>query len=74
MNRVAAEVLVQAADGKGSAVARRQGVHQLALANQAAAHFRWRIGGGRKAGEVDLDAKQFRPEGRRSIRRLQAPL
>ena len=68
-----AQELAQAADNKGAAVARRQGVHQLALANQATAHFRWRSAGDRTPGGVDLDAKQFRPQGLRSIRRLQEP-
>mmetsp|Transcript_66455 Transcript_66455/g.110509 ORF Transcript_66455/g.110509 Transcript_66455/m.110509 type:complete len:239 (-) Transcript_66455:160-876(-) len=65
--------LLQAADNKGNAVARRDAMHQLALANQAAAHFRWSRSSGRTLSEVDMDRKSFRPQGRRAIRRLQAP-
>lgn len=40
MLRLAGE-LVDAFEGKGAAVKKREGVHQMAKANQAFAHFRW---------------------------------
>eukprot|EP00965_Chrysotila_dentata_P091034 3005659-Pleurochrysis_carterae.AAC.3 len=66
--------LLQAAEGKGTAVGKRTAMHQLALANQAAAHFRWRVASTQRPGSVDLDAKQFKPTGRRAIRKLQSPI
>ena len=63
--------LLQAYQNKGTAVGRRETVHKMALANQAAAHFRWR-GGAREPGSVNIDSrKQYRPLGRRSVKRLQ---
>lgn len=65
-----ANELLQAYQNKGSAVGRREGVHKMALANQASAHFRWR--GSNVPGSVNLDnRKQYRPVGRRSLRRFQ---
>lgn len=62
--------LLQAAEGKGSAVGRKEAVHQLALANQAQAHFRWHAGSA-GPGEVDMNRKSLHPQGRRAIRRWQ---
>lgn len=39
-NRVAAELL-EAVDGRGTAVKRREDTHKMAEANKAFAHFRW---------------------------------
>ncbi|MBK2125967.1 30S ribosomal protein S7 [Fangia hongkongensis] len=39
-NRVAAELL-EAIDGRGSAVKKREDTHKMAEANKAFAHFRW---------------------------------
>ena len=66
--------LRQAAEGKGNAVARRDAMHQLALANQAAAHFRWRVGSAAPPGSIDMDRKQYRPLGRRVVKRLQGAI
>ena len=101
-----AQELVQASQGKGAAVGRREAVHKTAVANQvllrytqsasrntchtvhtshtrarthahthtpmqAQAHFRWRAGSGKDGAEIDMDAPQYRPIGRRSIKRLQ---
>jgi len=64
--------LLQAFQGKGSAVARKETVHKMAIANQASAHFRWRSGSSSGNAEIDVDQKTYRPMGRRSKRRLQA--
>ena len=69
-----ANELLAAYDNKGGAIARKQQVHKEAVANQAAAHFRWRTGGRSSQGEVDINRKLYRPMGRRSIKRLQASL
>lgn len=66
--------LLQAEQGKGSAVARREAVHKLALQNQAAAHFRWRAAGTTVQGAIDMDKKSYRPQGRRSIKELKSAL
>lgn len=39
-NRVAAE-LIEAVDGRGTAVKKREDTHKMAEANKAFAHFRW---------------------------------
>ena len=39
-NRVAAE-LIEAVDGRGAAVKKREDTHKIAEANKAFAHFRW---------------------------------
>jgi len=39
-NRVAAE-LIEAVDGRGAAVKKREDTHKMAEANKAFAHFRW---------------------------------
>lgn len=64
--------LLQAHQRKGSAVGKRETVHKMALANQATAHFRWHAGGRNAPGAIDMDRKTFRPQGRRSKRRLQS--
>jgi len=64
--------LLQAYQGKGAAVAKREAVHKMAVANQAAAHFRWRSGSSKDGGEVDTEQQTYRPVGRRSVRRLQS--
>jgi len=66
--------LLQAADLKGAAVGKRDAVHNLAMANQAAAHFRWRASSDKAVGAVDMDRKAFRPVGVRSNRRYAGPL
>jgi hypothetical protein len=66
-----ARELLQAAEMKGNAVARREGVHKTALANQATAHFRWRSVGSNAPGTINMDRKSFRPHGRRAIKRFQ---
>ena len=64
--------LLQASESKGSAVSKRETVHKEALANQAAAHFRWRsVGGNRSVGALDMDRKSFKPKGRRATKRFQ---
>ena len=63
--------LIQASEMRGSAVGKREEVHKVALANQAAAHFRWRTVGSRTPGSVDMDRKSFKPLGRRAIKRYQ---
>ena len=65
---------LQAADLKGAAVGKRDAVHNLAMANQAAAHFRWRASSDKAVGAVDMDRKAFRPVGVRSNRRYAGPL
>lgn len=66
--------LLQAAEFKGSAVGRREAVHAAAMANQAAAHFRWRGSSDKAVGAVDMDRKSFRPHGVRAIKRYQGPM
>jgi|TARA_B100000524_G_scaffold269071_1_gene147880 small subunit ribosomal protein S7 len=61
--------LMQASDGKGAAVGRKEAIHQLALANQAQAHFRWHASA--EPGQVDMNRKSLHPQGRRAIRRWQ---
>ena len=56
---------------KGGAISKREDTHKTALANQAAAHFRWRAGASRPAGSVDMERKKYRPLGRRAIKRFQ---
>lgn len=63
--------LLAAFQYKGGAMARRESVHKTALANQAAAHFRWRAGTQRPPGSIDMNRKDYRPQGRRAIKRLQ---
>ncbi len=53
---------------------KRDAVHNLAMANQAAAHFRWRASSDKAVGAVDMDRKAFRPVGVRSNRRYAGPL
>ena len=60
---------------KGGAVNKREQVHRDAVTNQAAAHFRWRVGSGSApAGSIDMDRKSYRPVGRRSVKRLQGAM
>lgn len=66
-----AQELLAAQQHKGSAIMKREQVHKMAVANQAAAHFRWRAGASRPAGSVDMDRKRYRPQGRRAIKRFQ---
>mmetsp|Transcript_4200 Transcript_4200/g.9000 ORF Transcript_4200/g.9000 Transcript_4200/m.9000 type:complete len:251 (+) Transcript_4200:17-769(+) len=63
--------LLQAYQGKGAAAARREAVHKAAVANQAAAHFRWRNTSTKDPNAIDMDKETYRPKGRRAIRRLQ---
>jgi len=63
--------LIAASEDKGNAVRRREEVHRMAVANQAAAHFRWRTSSSSPPGSVDMDRKQHRPQGRRAMKRLQ---
>lgn len=63
--------LLAAHQFKGGAMQKRDEMHKTALANQAAAHFRWRAGASRPAGSVDMDRKRYRPQGRRAIKRFQ---
>lgn len=69
-----AQELLAAQQHKGVAVSKREQVHKMAVANQAAAHFRWRIGGSKAAGALDMDRKQYRPQGRRAVKRSQGSL
>lgn len=66
--------LLQAAEFKGAAVGRREAVHATAMANQAAAHFRWRGSSDKAVGAVDMDRKSFRPQSVRAIKRFQGPM
>jgi small subunit ribosomal protein S7 len=70
-DRLLAQELLAAHQNKGSAVQKREEVHRTAVANQAAAHFRWRVGSHAPPGSIDMDKKRFRPIGRRSVKRLQ---
>ena len=63
--------LIAAHQFKGAAVQKRESVHATAVANQAAAHFRWRSSGALPAGSVDMDRKSYRPVGRRIVKKLQ---
>ena len=63
---LAAELLA-ASQMKGGAVGRRDEMHKSALANQAAAHFRWRGGDGGAAGAIDMETSRAR-------RKMQVPL
>ena len=74
MDVLLARELLAAHQFKGVAFAKREEIHKTAMANQAAAHFRWRIGASRAPGGVDMDRKQYRPQGRRVIKRLQGIL
>lgn len=67
---LAAELLA-AHQYKGSAIQKKEDVHKAAVANQAAAHFRWRAGNSKTPGSIDLDRKEYRPRGRRANKRLQ---
>ena len=73
-DRCLAEELLAAVQHKGYAIQKREEVHKTAVANQAAAHFRWRLGAARPAGAIDMDRKQHRPQGRRAIRALQGAM
>ena len=64
--------LVQAYEGKGAAVAKREQVHKMAVANQAGAHYRWRSGAIKTGSEIDIDQKTYKPLGVRANRRLQS--
>jgi len=70
-DRRLAQELLAAQQHKGAAYGKREEVHKTAVANQAAAHFRWRIGGSRPVGAIDMERKLYRPRGRRMIKRLQ---
>lgn len=70
-DRRLAQELLAAHQRKGAAVQKREEVHKMAVANQAAAHFRWRVGTSRVAGAIDMQRKQHRPLARRSIKRWQ---
>jgi len=63
--------LIAASQDKGNAVRKREEVHRMAVANQAAAHFRWRTSSASLPGSVDMERRQNRPQGRRAIKRLQ---
>ena len=65
---LAAELLA-ASQMKGGAVGRRDEMHKSALANQAAAHFRWRGGDGGAAGAIDMEKRAHKPTGRRKMLR-----
>ena len=65
---LAAELLA-ASQMKGGAVGRRDEMHKSALANQAAAHFRWRGGEGGAAGAIDMEKRAHKPTGRRKMLR-----
>ena len=70
-DRKLAQELIAAHQFKGAAVQKRESVHATAVANQAAAHFRWRSSGALPAGSVDMDRKSYRPVGRRIVKKLQ---
>lgn len=73
-DRRLANELLQAYQNKGAAIAKKEQVHKDAVANQAAAHFRWRVSASSSQGSIDMDRKQFRPRGRRDIKRLQTSM
>lgn len=73
-DRRLANELLAAYQNKGGAIAKKEQVHKDAVANQAAAHFRWRVGSSAAQGTIDLDRRQYRPVGRRAIKRLQGSL
>lgn len=68
------EEFIAAYQLKGGAVQKRESVHRDAVINQAAAHFRWRVGGSLPPGSIDMDRKSYRPVGRRAVRRLQGAM
>ena len=68
-DRKLAQELLAAHQNKGAAIQKRESVHQSAVSNQAAAHFRWRVGGAVAPGSVDMDKISPRPVGRRVIKR-----
>ena len=53
-------------------MAKKEQVHKEAVANQAAAHFRWRTSNQRPQGAIDMDNRHNRLMGRTDIKRLQA--
>lgn len=73
-DRKLAQELLAAHQNKGAAIQKRESVHQSAVSNQAAAHFRWRVGGAVPPGSVDMDRISHRPVGRRVIKRLQGAM
>ena len=68
------EEFIAAYQLKGGAVQKRESVHRDAVINQAAAHFRWRVGSSLPPGSIDMDRKSYRPVGRRAVRRLQGAM
>ena len=70
LDKSLANELLNAYQHKGGAIQKKEEVHKTAVANQAAAHFRWRVSSARAPGSIDLDRKPHRPLGRRSIKRL----
>jgi len=73
-DRRLANELLAAYQNKGGAIAKKEEVHKAAVANQAAAHFRWRVSSSSAQGSVNMDRRQYRPIGRRAIKRLQVSL
>lgn len=71
MGQGLSQELMQAHMGQGAAVQKRESVHKQAVANQAAAHYRWSGGSSQAAGAIDMERKLFRPQGRRFIKKLQ---
>lgn len=68
-----ANELLAAYQNKGGAVQRKEGVHRDAVANQAAAHFRWRAANQGDAGSINMNPRR-KMAGRRDVKRLQASM
>jgi len=74
LDKSLANELLAAHQYKGSAIQKKEEVHKTAVANQAAAHFRWRVGSSSVPGAIDMGRKEHRPRGRRVIKRLQGAM
>merc|ERR1719310_1983475 len=73
-DRRLANELLAAYQNKGGAVAKKEQVHKDAVANQAAAHFRWRVSTASPAGSINMNDKRNPLMGRRDVKRLQASM
>ena len=74
-DRRLANELLAAYQSKGGAIAKKEQVHKEAVANQAAAHFRWRVSAASPQGSIDMSERGSRKlMGRREVKRLQASM